>query len=134
MGRKRGRGFGALAQVFGRTAIPFLRKHVVPAAKRIGADILEFAAPEIGEVFSGRKTFKTAAKSVGKKTLKKLLSSGEVSRSKQGESFQQNLLNNPVSREETFLQIFLFEHAKQQFSVLTFCGSVWRTWRESPTC
>ena len=81
VGRQRGRGFGALAQVIGRTAIPFLRKYVVPAAKRIGADMLEFAAPEIGEVFSGRKSFKTAVKSVRKKTLKKQL--GEGNRSKQ---------------------------------------------------
>ena len=70
--RQRGRGFGALAQVIGRTAVPFLRKYVVPAAKRIGADMLEFAVPEIAEVVSGRKNFKTAAKSVGKKTLRKL--------------------------------------------------------------
>ena len=38
--------------------------------------MLEFAAPEIGAVISGRKSFKTAAKSVGKQTLKKQLSSG----------------------------------------------------------
>ena len=31
--RQRGRGFGALAQVIARTAIPFLRKCIVPAAK-----------------------------------------------------------------------------------------------------
>ena len=76
VGRQRGRGFGALAQVIGRTAIPFLRKYIVPAAKRVGADLLEFAAPEIGEVISGRKSFKSAAKSVGKQTLKKQLSEG----------------------------------------------------------
>ena len=81
VGRQRGRGFGALAQVIGRTAIPFLRKSVVPAAKRIDADMLEFAVPEIGEVVSGRKNFKTAAKSVGKQTLKKQL--GEGIRNKQ---------------------------------------------------
>ena len=125
VGRQRGRGFGALAQVIGRTAIPFLRKYVVPAAKRVGADLLEFAVPEIAEVVSGRKNFKSAAKSVGKKTLKKLLGEGK----NRGESFQQNLLNNPVGREETFLQIFLVEHVKQQFSVSTFCGSVWKSWR-----
>ena len=73
VGRQRGRGFGVLAHVIGRTAIPFLRKYVVPAAKRIGADMLDFAAPEAGEVFSRRKSFKTAAKSVGKKTLKKTI-------------------------------------------------------------
>ena len=80
VGRQRGRGFGALAQVIGRTAIPFLRKYAVPAAKRIGADMLEFDAPEIGEVFSGRKSFKSAATSVGKKTLKKQLGEGKRQR------------------------------------------------------
>ena len=76
-GRHRGRGFGALAKVIGRTGIRFLRKYVVPAAKRIGADMLPFAVPEIEEVISGRKSFKTAAKSVGKKTLKKQLGQGK---------------------------------------------------------
>ena len=80
VGRKRGRGFGALAQVIGRTAIPFLRKYIVPAAKRVGADLLEFAAPEIGEVFRGRKSSKSAAKSVGKQTLKKQLREGSRSK------------------------------------------------------
>ena len=80
VGRQRGRGFGALAQVIGRTAIPFLRKYVVPAAKRVGADLLEFAAPEIGEVISGRKSFKSAAKCVGKQTLRKQLGSGTKQR------------------------------------------------------
>ena len=77
VGRQRGRGFGALAEVIGRTATPFLRKYIVPAAKRVGADLLEFAAPEIGEVISGRKSFKSAAKSVGKQTLRKQLGEGQ---------------------------------------------------------
>ena len=38
-------GIGALAQFIGRTAFPFLRKYIVRPAKRIGADMLEFAAP-----------------------------------------------------------------------------------------
>ena len=78
VGRQRGRGFGALAQVIGRNAIHFLRKFIVPAAKRIGADLLEFAAPEIGEVFSGKKSFKTAAKNAGKQTLKNQLGEGRL--------------------------------------------------------
>ena len=61
VGRQRGRGFGAHAQVIGRTAIPFLRKYIVPATKRVGADLFEFAEPEIAEVFTGRKNFKTSA-------------------------------------------------------------------------
>ena len=84
VGRQKGRGFGALAQVIGRTAIPFLRKYVVPAAKRIGAEMLEFAVPEIGKVISGRKSFKTAAKSEGKQTLRKQLGEGEGSRRRKG--------------------------------------------------
>ena len=76
VGRQRGLGFGAFAQVIGRTAIPFLREYIVPAAKRVGADLLEFAVPEIAEVFSGRKNIKTAAKSVGRQTLRKQLGSG----------------------------------------------------------
>ena len=59
-----------------RTAIPFLRKYVVPAAKRLGADMLEFAAPEIGEVISGRKSSESPSKSVVGQTLKKQLGSG----------------------------------------------------------
>ena len=59
-----------LDKLLGEQQFPFC-VNVVPAAKRIGADVLEFAAPEIGEVFSGRKSFKSAAKSVGKKTLRK---------------------------------------------------------------
>ena len=70
VGRQPGRGFGALAQIIARTAIPFLRNNFVPAAKRVGADLLEFAVPEIAKVVSGRKNFKTAAKSVGRQTLR----------------------------------------------------------------
>ena len=75
--RQRGRGFGALAQILGRTAIPFIKKYIVPAAKRIGADLFEIAAPEIGEVVSGRKKLKTFAKDVGTKTVRKQLGGGK---------------------------------------------------------
>ena len=65
-GRQRGRGFGALAQVTGRNAIPFLRKYIFRAAKRVGVDLLEFAVPEAAVVVSGKKNFGTAAKSAGR--------------------------------------------------------------------
>ena len=81
IGRQRGRGFGALAQVIGRTANTFLRKNIVPAAKRVGADLLEFAVPEVADVVSGKKNFKTAAKSVGRQTLRKQLGGGKRKRS-----------------------------------------------------
>ena len=66
----RGR-FGALAQVIGRTAVPFVEKLIVPDARRDGADLLEFAVPAMAEIISGRKTFKSAVTSVGKKNFEK---------------------------------------------------------------
>ena len=109
VGRQRGRGFGALAQDIGRTAFPFLRKYIVPAAKRVGADLLDFAAPEIAEVVSGRKNFKTPAKSVGRQTFRKQLGSGSRKRL-QAESFQQNLHYKSVGRHEIFIQTILIIH------------------------
>ena len=51
----RDRIFGALAQTFGRYAIPFIKTYIVTSAKRIGADLFQIAAREIEEVASGRK-------------------------------------------------------------------------------
>ena len=99
VGRQRGRGFGALAQVIGRTAIPFLRKYIIPAAKRVGADLLEFAVPEIGEVISGRNSFKTAAKSVGKQTLKKQL--GEGSHRSKGGNKQRRIIPTKSTKQSS---------------------------------
>ena len=59
--RQHGRGFSASAESFGRTSIPFSREFIVPAARRVGADLLDFAAPGTEEVVSGRRKFKTAA-------------------------------------------------------------------------
>ena len=50
IGRQSGRRLFALAQVFGRTALPFLGKRVVPAAKHVGSDLLVVSVPEIAEV------------------------------------------------------------------------------------
>ena len=99
VGRQRRRGFGALSQVIGRTAIPFWRKFVVPSAKRIGADLLEFAVPEISEVVSGRKSFKSAAKSVGKQILKEQL--GEGSHRRQGGSKQRRIIPTKTTKRSS---------------------------------
>ena len=74
--RVNGRGFDALAQVFRRTAITFSCKYIVPAGKHVDADLLEFSVPEVAEVVDDRKNFETAAKSVGRQTLRKQLVSG----------------------------------------------------------
>ena len=55
IGRQRGLGFGALAQVIGRTTFLFLRKNIFLAAKRVGADLLEFTVPEVADVVRGKK-------------------------------------------------------------------------------
>ena len=61
-GWQRARGFGALAQVIGGTAVLFLRKYIVPAATRMDVDLFQFSVPEVAEVLGGGKKFKTAAK------------------------------------------------------------------------
>ena len=70
-----------LHKLLGELHFHFLRKYIVPAAKRVGADLLEFAVPENEEVFNGRKNINTAAKSVGRQTLRKQLGSGSRKRS-----------------------------------------------------
>ena len=42
-----------------RTSTPLLKKCIVPAAKRIGADLFEIADPETGEVVKGRQKLET---------------------------------------------------------------------------
>ena len=71
VGRQRGRDLGLLQKLLGVQQFPFCVNMLPPSAKHIGSDMLEFAAPEIGEPFSNRKSFKTATKSVGKQTLEK---------------------------------------------------------------
>ena len=68
--RQRGRGSGALAQTHGRTAIPFIEKYTVRAAKTVGQHLFEIAAPEIGEVVSGRKTSNICIRSRNKNSSK----------------------------------------------------------------
>ena len=105
IGRQREPGFGALAQVIGRTAIPFYSKYVVPAAKGVGADLLEFAAPEIAEVVSGREKFKIAAKSVGRQILRKQLGSGSKKRTARKVIPTKSAKQNSRSRIDVFTNI-----------------------------
>ena len=46
-----------------------------PAVKQVGAGLLDFAASEIAEAVGCRKSFQTAAKNVGRQTLRKQLGS-----------------------------------------------------------
>ena len=105
VGLQRERGFGALAQVIGRSAIPFLRKYIVPAAKRVGADLLVFAVPEVAEVVSGRKNIRTAAKIVGRQTLRKQWGSGSRKRSKSRVILTKSAKKISRSRRDIFTNI-----------------------------
>ena len=105
IGRQRGLGLGELAQVFGRTAVPFLRNYIVPAAKHVDSDLMEFAAPEFAEVVSGRKEIETAAQSAGRQTQRKHL--GSVSRKRTSSGvIPPNSAKRPVGRKEIYLQTF----------------------------
>ena len=64
-----------------RYAIPLPHKYIVPAAKRLYADLLELVVREIGEVVSGGQSFKSATKSVRRQNLKKQSRSGSRQKS-----------------------------------------------------
>ena len=56
--RQRGSGFGALAAVIGRVALPLAGIFFWPAAKKIGRDLLVKGAQELVEVATKRKSAK----------------------------------------------------------------------------
>ena len=106
IGRQRRRGFGALPQVFGRTANPFLHKYIVPAAERLAADLFELAAPEIAVVVSGRKSFRRIVKSVGTQTLRKQMGSGNRKRSASRVIPTKSAKQTSRSREDIYYKHF----------------------------
>ena len=69
--RQRGKGFGALAIGIGRVALPLARKFIVPAAKRIGKELLVQAAPEIIDIATRKKTPQTSLEKHSKNTIKR---------------------------------------------------------------
>ena len=74
--RKRGSGFGALAAGIGRVAMPFARRVIPPAAKKLGRELLMSAAPELIDVAMKKKSPKQALKNTVTKTARKQLGSG----------------------------------------------------------
>ena len=111
IGGQPGRRFGALAQIIGRTAVPFLRVYIVPLAKHVGAGLLELAVPEIADVDSGKKNFKTAAKSVGRQTLNKQLSSG-CKKASASRFNPTKSATETICRKETFYKTFLINYVE----------------------
>ena len=69
--RQRGSGFGALAAGIGRVALPLARRFILPAAKRIGRELLKQGVPELVDVVSKKKSPKQALKNTVSNTIKK---------------------------------------------------------------
>ena len=115
IGRQRGPGVGALAQNIGRIATPILNEYIFLAAKHMGADLLEIVASEFAEVVSGRKKFGTAAKSVGKQTLRQQLYS-VTTKKLQTESMQQKLQKNQLVERRRFFKNFSKYSCRSIFS------------------
>ena len=74
--RQRGSGFGALAAGIGRVALPLARRFILPAAKRIGRELLKQGVPEIVDVVSKKKSPKQALKNTVSNTIKKQKKTG----------------------------------------------------------
>ena len=60
-----------LQKLLGELQFYFLRKYIVPAAKRVGADLLEIAVPENAEVVTRLKENQASCKESGKTDLEK---------------------------------------------------------------
>ena len=97
--------FGGFAQAIGGTAFPFLRKHIVTAAKSVAADLLDFAVPETADVFSCGISFKTATKSVARQNVEKRM--GSVSKKKRAVRVisTESAKQSTRSRKNVFLNI-----------------------------
>ena len=57
-----------------------MRRYVVPVAKGVGADLIEMAPPETGNVMTGKEKLKSVAAIVGKKFLRKQLGAAKTRR------------------------------------------------------
>ena len=55
----------------------FWKKYFVPAAKRIGRDLFETGASEVGNVISGKTNIKKAVKRTARETIRKQIESGK---------------------------------------------------------
>ena len=84
-----------------RDLLVILSQYVVPAAKRVGADLLEFAVSETADVVNGREKFKAAARSDGKQILRKQLGSGSRKRKAAIERNHSRTIEKQLSRAST---------------------------------
>ena len=106
--RQRGSSFGALAMAIGRVALPLARKFIVPAAKRIGKELLVQAAPELIDIATRKKTLKQALKNTLKNTIKKQVGAG---RSKSRMSRKRKTATTTTTRKSLLYSLHLKMHS-----------------------
>ena len=69
LARQHGRGFSALVQILGRTAILFVKNYIVPAAKKIGQIYLELLLQRLEKLSVDKKNSKHLQKMLEQKQL-----------------------------------------------------------------
>ena len=99
--RQRGSGFGALAAGIGRVAIPFKRRVILPAAKKLGTELLMSAAPELIDVAMKKKSPKQALKNTVTKTASKQLGGGRQRRKTPRNGFRRRRPEGARKRKTT---------------------------------
>ena len=99
-----------------------MRRYVVPAAKRVGADLIELAAPEIGNVLAGRKKFKSTATDVGKKTLRKKLGGAKPKKRRIIRKRSPKISRRRRTRRDIFSKLKLIPD--QQMLVISVIGTL----------
>ena len=128
IGGERETGFGAIAKIIGRTKFPFFSNYVVSAAKRVGANLMELAAPETAEVVSGRKSSESAAKIARRQTFRKQMGSG---------SKQRRVIPTKPTKQASRSRRGNFTNISHESCQTIFsnklCGSFWKSSRESPS-
>jgi hypothetical protein len=97
--RQRGSGIGALVAGVGRVALPFIRRVILPAAKRIGRELFSQALPQAIEVIAKRKTPKQALKQAISNTVRKQIGGGTRRRRRRSARIQKKPTKTTTTRK-----------------------------------
>ena len=99
--RQRDSGFGALAGGIGPVALPLARKFVLPAAKRIGKELLLQSVPELMDIIGKKKSPKQALKNTISNTVKKQTDGSLALRLRQKRKTRRNSKRSRTGRKKT---------------------------------
>ena len=103
----RGRGFRALAQTLGRTAIPFIKKYIVPAAKKLQEIYLKLLLQRLEKLSVDEKN---------SKHLQKMLKQEQLENSWEVEKINPSVAQEePLSKSESILHSTYSQHLLKYF-------------------